>query len=61
VRHVQLDAVVTAAPRPLGRGPVLRDDGPDLVEREVGGLLPPARARDLEEVDDLRDDRTRRA
>jgi len=56
VGHVKLDAVEPGAARAPRRRPRRTLDGPDLLGAEIGDLLPPARARDLEEVDDLRDD-----
>jgi hypothetical protein len=55
VRHVQLDPV-EAALASAHRGLAVRVDDPlDVVRRQHVDRLPPARARDLEEVDDLRD------
>jgi hypothetical protein len=56
VRHVELDPVEPALARPHRRLTVRLDDGVDVVGREHVDRLPPAGARDLEEVDDLRDD-----
>ena len=59
VRHVELDAVEAALTSAHGGGAVGVDDRVDLLEREHVDGLAPAGARDLEEVDDLRDDLAR--
>ncbi len=56
VRGMQLDAVVSGFPRPRRRRAELLDDGVDVLEAQAVDLLPPARARHLHEVDDLRQD-----
>jgi len=54
VGHVQLDGVEARLADASGGVAIGRDDLVDLSAREVLHLLPPAGARDLEEMDDLR-------
>ncbi len=56
---MELDAVEPTCTRAFGRLTVRVDDAVDILVREQVDGLPPTASRDLEEMDDLRDDLAR--